>query len=179
VVKAALFLTAEADSARALLAAWQMRHPEAQWTVFVRDDLRTPLASALAGCELRRDKAIGSRMAMLRALRRERFDLLVVAWQGGDRSEPLKLAAWCSGARRVIAVDERQREIEVRWSWPWAAMHHCSRRLVSMPPGAWLRPMCAVYRATLGGLLGTIWLAIAWVGARSQKSCKAGGPKLP
>jgi len=44
------------------------------------------------GAELsvRRDKAVGSRVAMLRELRGERFDLLVVAWQGGARFEPLR-----------------------------------------------------------------------------------------
>jgi hypothetical protein len=168
-VKAALFLTAEAGPAAALLAAWRARHPDARWTVFVRDELRKPLLRELAGCDVRRDKATGSRLAMLRGLRRERFDLLVVAWQGG-RTEPLKVAAWLVGARQAVAVDERLREIELRWWWPWRPMVHGFRRLRTMPALGWLRSCCAFYRATVGWLLGSLWLCCWWAVARVQRA---------
>jgi len=168
-MKAALFLTAEPDAAAALLADRRARHPQAHWTVFVRDDLHKTMARELSGCEVRRDKAEGSKLAMLQALRRERFDLLVVAWQGGDRKEPLKLAAWLAGARRTVAVDERDRDIALRWWWPWSALRHGGRRLRGVKALGWARAVCACYRATVGWLLGTLWLCCWWPFTRLQR----------
>ena len=168
-MKAAWFLTADAAVAPALLASWRARHPDARWIVYVRDDLQKTMARELQGCEVRRDKAGRSRLAMLQELRRERFDLAVVAWQGGERREPLKLAAWLVGAGRTVAVDEQNREIALCWWWPWRALWHGVRRLRDVKALSLARAFCACYRATVGWLLGSLWLCCWWPFARVQR----------
>lgn len=157
-MKVAVFATCEAEPARQLLAAVRARHPGGELAVFVRDEHRDELAADLRGLDVRRDKPAGGKLAFVRALRRERFDELVVAWHGGERMQPLRLVAMFAGARRVVAVDERGRERTVAWSRPWTWAGHALRRGLSLPPLALLRGIAACYRATIGLLLGSLLL---------------------
>lgn len=163
-MKALLLLsTNDAATARELLRSWRSRHQDCRWTVVVRDDDRGPLAAELAGLDVRRDKPAGGKWAFVQALRAERFDLLVVAWHGGERFQPLRLAALFCGARRLVVVDDRGREFAggLLQSGCW---RHGLRRLAGLQAIAIVRGLAAVYRSTLGWLFGgsAVLLAFAW-----------------
>ncbi len=162
-MKAILLLTTELEPARAMLAEWRAREPAARWTVLVRDEHRAPLQAALAGCEVRRDKPAGSAAAFVKAIRAERFDLLVVAWHGGERRQPLRLVAPLLGARRAVATDERGRTIDLRPWRPFGVLRHGARRLAAMKARRAAVLGCAAYRSTVGWLLGGSWLAVSFL----------------
>jgi hypothetical protein len=164
-MKIALFATTEAAPALALLAHVRQRHPGAAIAAFVRDEHRDELAPALHGCDVRRDKPAGGRAAFVRALRRERFDLAVVAWHGGERFQPLRLVALVCGARAVVAVDEAMRERQVALLRPWTWAGHALRRLAQVRAVTLLRAAAACYRATIGAVVAAVWLwplALRW-----------------
>jgi hypothetical protein len=128
--------------------------------VFVRDEHRAPLAADLEHCDVRRDKPAGGKVAFVRALRRERFDLLVVAWHGGERPQPLRFVALFAGARQVIAVDEFGREHRVVWWQPWTWGLHALRRLSEIKAATVARWVAALYRATVGLAVAVVALSL-------------------
>lgn len=161
-MKAALFLTAAADPARQLLAELRRDHPDAAWQVYLDDELRRALADVLAGWDVRRDKPRGGRVAFVRALRAERLDLAVVAWQGGERFLPMKLVVLLAGARQTVAVDRRGRRRRVCWWQPWTWAVPLTAAALGLDPLVAARAVAAVYRGTLGLLLGTLVL-LPWL----------------
>ena len=167
-MKCALFLTTEAGPALRLLAQLRREFPGEALVVFVRDDHRDELAAALAGCDVRRDKAVGGKVAFVRALRKERFDRIVVAWHDGERFQPLRLVALLGGARQVVAIDERGREWVVRWHAPWTWIGHALRRLSHLRAVTVLRVVAGCYRATVGVAFAVVALVPTalglWVG---------------
>ncbi len=165
-LKAAVFLTTRPEAGVELLDRLTAEHGDARWSVFVRDDDRGELEGRLQGMDVRRDKAPGGRLAFLKALRRERFDLLVVAWHGGDRSYPLKLAAPFCGARRTVGIDERGRAVPFSLLWPVPMLIHLVRRpFTSKPdPARLARIPLALYRRTIGLVLGGSWVLLRFAG---------------
>jgi hypothetical protein len=159
-VKLALFLTTELGPARVLLDRVLDRHPDEVPSVFVRDEHRAPLAGDLEHCDVRRDKPAGGKVAFVRALRRERFDRLIVAWHGGERPQPLRLVALFAGARQVIAVDEFGRERVVVWWQPWTWGLHALRRASEVKAATVARWLAACYRATVGFVLAAVALSL-------------------
>ncbi len=149
-MRAAMMLTAEGHDALALARRLREGLPDAEWTVFVRDDDRELLLPALQGCRMRSDKPAGSKVRFLRSLRAERFDAAFVSWSGGDRPQPLRIAALLSGAKDVVAIDETGRTFSVRWWAPWTYAEHAVRRLAQMRVLRALRFFAALYRATVG-----------------------------
>lgn len=157
-MRIALFLTTGREAARELLRRVRAAHPQARLCAFVRDDDRAALGADLAGCEVRRDKPAGGRLAFVRALRRERFDRLWVAWHGGERFQPLRLVALVAGARLVIAVDERGRERAVRWFLPWSWAGHALRRAAATDARTAARAAAGLYRWTVGAAVAGLAL---------------------
>jgi len=149
-MRIAVFVTTDASAGAALLQDVRARHRDAAIVAFVNDDDRRALAPALAGLEVRRDKPVGGKLAFVRALRRERFDLLVVAWHGGERVLPLRLVALLAGAGRVVARDERGRERDVSLVRPWTWAGHAARRLAAIKITTLLRAAAASYRWSIG-----------------------------
>ena len=168
-MKVALFLTTERGPAVALAKRVHEQHPNADLSIFVRDEDRSLMADTFPDAEIRRDKPAGSKKAFVAALRRERFDHLVVAWYGGERPQPLRLVAMFAGARRVLAVDETGREFRVAWYLPWTWGIHTARRLAKMDTWALLRACGAFYRATLGLVVASVRLLVF----------RLSGPRLP
>lgn len=168
-MKIALFLTTERGPAVALAKRIQEQHADAALSVFVRDEDRGLVADACPAAAIRRDKPGGSKQAFVAELRRDRFDLLVVAWHGGERPQPLRLVALFAGARRVLAIDEKGREFRVAWYLPWTWGIHALRRLSQLDAWALLRAGAACYRATLGMAVAAVRL----LGFRLS------GPRLP
>ena len=159
-MKAALFLTTELQHAVELTRRVEGQYPDARLVVFVRDEHREELAQEFPEVEVRRDKPTGSKVSFVGDLRRERFDLLVVAWHGGERPEPLRLVAVLAGARKLLAVDEDGREFRVAWYLPWTWAGHAVRRLVGLDAGTVLRGLASCYRMTLGVVLAALRLAV-------------------
>lgn len=157
-MKAAMMLTT--DFGPALVLAKRLREglPNAQWTAYVRDDDREHLLPALTGCAVRSDKPRGSKVAFLRALRAERFDVAFVAWHGGERPCPLRFAALFVAARDVVAIDERGRLFSVQWWSPWTWSEHLVRRLSQLRVLRMLRFCASAYRATVGRALYSLVL---------------------
>ncbi len=157
-MKAAMMLTT--DLGPALVLARRLREglPNAQWTAFVRDDDREQLLPALSGCVVRSDKPRGSKVAFLRSLRAEGFDVAFVAWHGGERPCPLRAAALLAGARDVVAIDERGRSFSVQWWAPWTWSEHFVRRLGQLRVLRVLRFCASAYRATVGCALYSLVL---------------------
>jgi hypothetical protein len=158
-MKVAVFLTAERAAAIALLQRVRARWPDAVLVAFANDVDRTAIAAAVPGVDVRRDKPAGGRLAFVRTLRGERFARVVVAWHGGDRFQPLRLASLWLGAP-VLAIDERGRERAVRWWAPWTFLPHLVRRGVELDALALGRLAAACYRATVGLLVAIVWLPL-------------------
>lgn len=167
-MKAAMMLTTDGSQALALAKKLLAELPNARWTAFVRDDDRELLLPVLEGCDVRRDKPQGSKLRYMRALRREAFDLVVVAWHGGERFSPLRVAALLSGAKDVVAVDDRGRHVAVRWWAPWTWAEHFVRRLGQAKLLRVLRLLATIWRATVGRLVRTAVLAPEVVRVRRQ-----------
>ncbi len=172
-MKIGLFLTTDLGAALELLARVRREAPDAQLAVFVKDDHRDDLAWALHGCEVRRDKPLGGKLAFVRALRRERFDRLIVAWHGGERFQPLRLVAlWC-GAREVVAIDEHGQERVVRWYAPQTWVAHAVRRLQRARAATLLRLAARAYRLTIGVVVASVLLLPTglglWLGGRWRR----------
>lgn len=157
-MKAAMVLTSEPE--QALSVARQLREgmPEASWLAFVRDDDREVLLPALVGCRICSDKPRGSKLAFLMELRRQRLDVAFVAWHGGDRPQPMKLAILFSGAADVMAIDETGRAFAVKWWAPWTWCGHAIRRLGQMPVLRVLRLFASMYRLSVGSALRMVVL---------------------
>ena len=162
-MRIALFLTAERAGAVELARRVREQYSDAEIEAFVRDEDRDVLAPHLDGCAIRRDKPAGGKVAFVRGLRRERFDLLIVAWYGGERFQPLRLVALIAGARRVRAVDERGREGHVAWYLPWTWIGHVLRRSSRLDALTVLRGGAACYRLTIGALIAAIGMLGFWL----------------
>jgi hypothetical protein len=137
--------------------------------VFARDEDRAAVLAALPGADVRRDKPAGGKLAFVRRLRAEKFDLAVVAWQGGERIQPMKIAALLIGARRTIVVDRRGRRSEVRWLLPWTWFGPALRAGLATDPVLVVAAVCACYRATVGLLVGALRLFASEVVLRMRR----------
>lgn len=157
-MKAVMMLATEPAQAIQLARKLREGMPEAEWTAFVRDDDRETLLPALVGCEIRSDKPRGAKLTFLRELRARRFDVAFVAWQGGERPQPLKIAALVCGAGDVIAVDESGCSFAVKWWAPWTWAEHAVRRLGQVRLLRILRSCASVYRLTVGALVQALVL---------------------
>jgi len=157
-MKAAMMLTTDLGPARVLAMRLREGLPNAQWTAFVRDDDREQLLPLLSGCVVRSDKPRGSKLGFLRALRAERFDVAFVAWHGGERPSPLRAAALLTGARDLVAIDERGRSFSVQWFAPWTWSEHFVRRLSQLRVLRVLRLCASAYRSTIGRALYGVML---------------------
>ena len=157
-MKAAMMLTAEGHDALALARRLRDGLPDAEWTAFVRDDDRELLLPALHGCRVRSDKPSGSKVRFLRSLRAERFDATFVSWSGGDRPQPLRIAALLAGAKDCVAIDESGRTFSVRWWAPWTYAAPAVRRLSQMRVLRALRFCASLYRATVGRVVRALTL---------------------
>jgi hypothetical protein len=104
--RALAFLTAPPALAAPLFAAARQREPSADWTVYYRLPDRYELGSALEAATAVSDKPMGSKLAFLRGIRRQRADLAVVLWTGDHRYDRMKVVALVSGARRILVCDE-------------------------------------------------------------------------
>ncbi len=149
-MKAAMLLTADVGPAMDIARRLREGLPTADWTAFVRDDDREQLLPALVGFVIRSDKPRGSRWKFLRALRAEKFDAMFVAWYGGERPSPLRLAALFAGSKDVVAIDERGRSFAVQWWAPWSWFEHLVRRISQLRVLRALRVCASLYRATIG-----------------------------
>lgn len=157
-MRIAVFLTAETEAARRLLAEVRARAGDAVLSVFVNDDDRRPLAAEIAGLDVRRDKPAGGKLAFVRALRRERFDRILVAWHGGERLLPMRIVALFGGARSVHVIDERGREFAVAWYLPWTWAGHALRRAAATKATTVLRVLAFGYRWTVGLVVAAVRL---------------------
>ncbi|HZN40929.1 MAG TPA: hypothetical protein VFD82_19140 [Planctomycetota bacterium] len=174
-MNAIFFLTpAAADGAPALFAAYRARvSADAAVTVVAGDADRVRLRSEFAGNAVVPDKPARGKLAFVRELRRQRFDVALVAWTGGGSFQPMRLVALFAGARRVEVLDERGRWFRARWSAPWPLLGHALRRLAGAKSDAFLRVFAAFYRWSIGLLLALPFLAWRWLRlppARADKS---------
>jgi len=164
----AVFLTTERQAAGELLATCRRRWPDATIVAFANDDDRAALQAAAPGLEVRRDKPPGGKVAFVRALRRERFDLAVAAWHGGERLQPLRTVALLLGCPALV-VDERGRETTLVWWQPWRWAPHLFRRALRTDALQFARAVAAVYRATLGLVVSCVWLPLRLVMPRRSR----------
>jgi hypothetical protein len=158
-MKVAVFLTCDRAAAFALLATCRARWLDATLIAFANDEDRAALQTDAPGIEFRRDKPPGGKLAFVRALRQERFDLAVAAWHGGERLQPLRVAALLLGCRTLV-VDERGRETTVAWWQPWRWGVHLVRRALRTDALQFARAAAAVWRWTVGLLIAVLWLPL-------------------
>jgi hypothetical protein len=174
-MNAILFLTpAAAHDAPALFAAYRTRvAADAVVTVVAGDADRARMRTEFAGCTVLPDKPAGDKLAFVRELRRQRFDVALVAWTSGDSFQPMRLVALFAGARRVEVIDERGRWFAARWFAPWPLLRHALRRLAGAKPDAVLRAFGWLYRWSIGLLLALpllAWRCLFLPPARPDKS---------
>ena len=157
-MKAAMLLTADAGPAIDIARRLRAGLPNADWTVFVRDDDREQVLPAVVGCVIRSDKPRGSKWKFLRALRAERFEAMFVAWHGGERPSPLRVAALFAGAKDLVAIDERGRSFAVQWWAPWSWSEHLVRRMSQLRVLRVMRFCASMYRLTIGRAIYAVLL---------------------
>jgi hypothetical protein len=146
----AVFLTTEVDPARILLGRILDRHPDDVVVAYVSVDAKWLMKDDLEYCVVRSDKPVGGKAEFVRSLRKDTFDVLYVAWHGGDRPQPLRLVALVAGARRTVAIDEFDREFDVALLRPGTWLRHGIRRATSIKVLAIARWLAAGYRFTVG-----------------------------
>lgn len=159
----AVFLTAEVDPARTLLGRILDRHPDDVVVAYVSVDAKWLMKDDLEYCVVRPDKPVGGKAAFVRALRRDAFDVLYVAWHGGDRPQPLRLVALIAGAKRTVAIDEFDREFAVSLWRPSTWLRHAIRRATAIKVLAIARWVAAGYRCSFGLLVAALrlgWFAV-------------------
>jgi hypothetical protein len=170
-MKIALFATTERPAAGELVGTVRARWPDASLVVFANDQDRAALQAAAPGVAFRRDKPPGGKVSFVKALRAERFDLVVVAWHGGERIQPLRVVALLIGCRALV-FDERGRERMVAWWQPWRWGAHLLRRGLRADALQVARAAAMVYRWTLGAVLALVWLPL-----RALLGRLGGGPQ--
>ncbi len=151
-------------------------HADAEFTFYVRASERSSLDDLLAGHEVRSDKPGyrlpgHGRVALVRDLREQRYDLGIALGLGHWSYWPQKLAFTLARARRKTVISERG-EFRLSWWRPWRLVGHFEWRLTNpvgsvagMPPGTPLPLLAAVYRKTIGLVLGILWVLVEY-GAR-------------
>lgn len=160
-MKAVAFLTGDgADLLQPAMAARTLL-PGADLVLFVRDDDRATAQAAFPHAALRRDKPVGGKLAFIRSLRAERFDLTVVAWQGGERTQPMKVVALFCGGARTIVLDRRGRQRRIRWWQPWTWAGLLAQAVLRTDPMLMVAALCALYRGSIGLLVALPGLAMA------------------
>ncbi|MEO6595473.1 MAG: hypothetical protein ABIP94_12035 [Planctomycetota bacterium] len=163
-MRVAAFLTADRTAAISLLAAWRVLWPQAEFVVFANDEDRATLQASAPGVEFRRDKPPTGKLAFVRALRREGFSQVAVAWHGGERILPLRVVALLLGCP-VLAVDERGRERAVGLWRPWTWLPHLLRRAACTDALQYSRLAAAGYRCSVGLLVAMVRLPLRrWLG---------------
>lgn len=167
-MKIALFATTTREEAEELVRSTRARWPDAELVVFANDSDRAALPAHATGATFRPDKPAGGKVAFVRALRAERFDLAIAAWHGGERLQPLRVVALLLGCR-VLAHDERGRERAVAWWQPWTWGGHLVRRAARTDTLQFARIAGAVYRATVGLLVALVWLPVRAASLRLQR----------
>ena len=156
----AVFLTTEVDPARILLGRILDRHPDDVVVAYVSVDAKWLMKDDLEYCVVRSDKPVGGKAEFVRSLRKDAFDVLYVAWHGGDRPQPLRLVALVAGARRTVAIDEFDREFDVALLRPGTWLRHGIRRATSIKVLAIARWLAAGYRFTVGLIVAALRLAL-------------------
>ncbi len=149
-MKVALFLTTDVGRGSELLQQVRREHAGADLHVFLRDGDRRTLAAQLAGCRLRRDKPKDGKLTFVRDLRRDRFDMAIVAWHGGAGVQPMRLVALFAGARRTLVYDASGGLRPVRWWMPWTWASDAVRFIAGVSPVTLARCAGQVYRWTVG-----------------------------
>lgn len=170
-MKIALFATTGRPAAAELVRTVRARWPDAALVVFANDQDRAALQADTPGVAFRRDKPPGGKVSFVKSLRAERFDLVVVAWHGGERIQPLRVVALLLGCRALV-FDERGRERTVAWWQPWRWGAHLLRRGLCADALQVARAAAMVYRWTLGAVLALVWLPL-----RALLGRLGGGPQ--
>lgn len=179
--RGAVFLTAPPALAGQILADVRRRHPTVAWTVYYRASESAELDAALRGVDARSDKPAGSKLAFLRQLRAQRFDLAVIAWTGHHHYDRMKVVGLLCGARRAIAYDEHLEAFAVGGAGTAWLRHARWRPSLGGETSAWLVPLRAAYRWTLGSLLGGTWMLARLAWRRLQRARRPGAapPQAP
>jgi hypothetical protein len=149
------------------------QHPGARFTFYVRQSERAQLDDLLEGHEVRSDKPGyrlpgHGRVALVRDLRAEKYDLGMALGLGHWTYWPQKLAFALARARRKVVLNERG-EFLISWWRPWTLFHHFQWRLrnpvgsvAGMPAGTPMALPAAIYRKTVGLVLGVLWTTLEY-----------------
>jgi len=175
-MKVLCMVSAPAPVARPHLERILREHEGAQFTFYVRHSERGQLEDLLAGHEVCSDKPGyrlpgHGRVALVRDLRARKYDLGIALGLGHWSYWPQKLAFALARARHKTVISERG-SFHLSWRLPFALAHHFYWRLrnpvgsvAGMPVGTPLPLAAAIYRKTVGLVLGTLWVVLEY-GAR-------------
>ena len=162
-------VSAPPQVARPHLSQILAAHPDAEFTFYVRSSERSNLDDLLASHEVRSDKPGyrlpgHGRVALVRDLREQRYDLGIALGLGHWSYWPQKLAFALARAKHKTVISERG-GVQMSWWRPWQLAGHFGWRLrnpvgsvAGMPAGTPLALLAAVYRKTIGLVLGVLWV---------------------
>lgn len=169
--RAVIFLTCPEEYARAMLRSVRMRWGGHRCTVYLRDAYREALAAELEGMELHRDKPSGGRLRFLKALRAQRFDLAVMAWQGDPAYNRMKVVGLLCGAKERHVYNENLDSFTIESGENPIWLQHVKWRLrarSSGPRGMPFAGLLRLYQRSFGWLFGGLAIALrfAWLRLR-------------
>ncbi len=155
-------------------------HDGAHFTFYVRLSEGAQLDDLLAGHEVRSDKPGyrlpgHGRVALVRDLREQRYDLGIALGLGHWSYWPQKLAFALARARHKTVISQRG-PFHLSWWRPWNLIHHFHWRLrnpvgsvAGMPAGTPLPLAAAIYKKTIGLVLGALWVVLEYGVRRLMK----------
>lgn len=157
--RGAVFLTAPPEVGARIIENVRTRFPTTRWTLYLRANDASALASVLDGVEVISDKPTGSKIAFLRDIRRNRFDLAVIAWTGDRSHNKMKMVGLLGAARRYLIYNENIDSFYLDSHdgiWWRHLRWRASGGLALMP--ALMSSAIGLYKWTLGLVIGGSWL---------------------
>lgn len=156
-----VFLTTPPELGREILADVRERFPDVGWTVYYRVTQREALADALDGLNALSDKPGGSKVAFLKGIREQRYDIAVIAWTRHHDYDRMKVVGLLSGAERHVIYNENLDSFDLSPRDPtW--VRHAQWRL-SMGRGvtpALVSGLFLLYKWTIGLVVGASALTV-------------------
>ncbi|MEM7202876.1 MAG: hypothetical protein AAF628_21640 [Planctomycetota bacterium] len=159
--RAVAFLTAPPELGARVMQRAREHFDVDDWTAYYRASEAVGFGSAFDGVEALSDKPPGSKLAFLRLLRESRFDIGVVAWTGHHNYDRMKAVALLSGARKLVACNERLEFVELAgWRLLWVRHARWRPTLGDPHTPVPLVALRVAYKWTVGLAIGAGWLLL-------------------
>ncbi len=163
-----LFLSAPADVAKPVLLELLHRHASDNITMYLRDCDREGLPELSTNVQVRSDKPRGGKLALIRELRRTKYEIGYALGLGHWSYWPAKVMLLKARAKQKIVRTERGdfplsrfRPLTLAGHFWWRHKHPVGC-VAGMPEGTAYPVVYSIYRKTIGCLLGVCWQVLRY-----------------